>query len=63
MELKTRFSAGRKLLFITSEDVIDEEVTIYDPNIDNMIYNLLEVVIDLAFLSDRHIQDYLNDLL
>lgn len=63
MKLKTRFSAGRKLLFITSEDVIDEEVTIYDPNIDNMIYNLLEVAIDLAFMANRHIQDYLNDLL
>jgi hypothetical protein len=63
MELKTRFSAGRKLLFITSEDVIDEEVTIYDPNIDNMIYNLLEVAIDLAFMANRPIQDYLNDLL
>lgn len=63
MKLKTRFSAGRKLLFITSEDVIDEEVTIYDPNIDNMIYDLLEVAIDLAFMANRPIQDYLNDLL
>jgi hypothetical protein len=37
MELKTRFSAGRKLLF--------------------------EVAIDLAFMANRPIQDYLNDLL
>ena len=63
MELKTRFSAGRKLLFITSEDVIDEAVAIDDPTIDSMIYNLLEVAIDLAFLTNRPIQGYLNDLL
>ena len=63
MELKTRFSAGRELLFITSEDVIDEAVAIDDPTIDSMIYNLLEVAIDLAFLTNRPIQGYLNDLL
>ena len=62
MELKTRFSAGKKL-FISSEDVIDEAVTIDDPTIDNTIYNLLEVAIDLALIKNRPIQDYLNDLL
>lgn len=63
MELKTRFSAGKKILFISSEDVIDEAVTIDNPAIDNTIYNLLEVAIDLALLKNRPIQDYLNDLL
>ena len=63
MELKTRFSAGRELLFITSVGVIDEAVAIDDPTIDSMIYNLLEVAIDLAFLTNRPIQGYLNDLL